>query len=316
MHAAFEKWWSGISLRTKITGVTVLLLTFGLAVAGVGTANVLRIYLDQQDSDKVSSLASGLDGATDDQVLGCQVDYSRQGTLFEVLDASGNRICSNVAVKTGPDNASLDLQWASANKGQIVIIADISGRQHWRVVPQFWKPNDLSGQVYTVVIGITTKDTEALVGRYSAIFLGFAIAVIVLGAALTQLLVTSTFAPLRDVERTAARFAAGDYSQRLGGATPNTEVGRLNRSLNTMLARIDMAFADRARTIEQMRRFVGDASHELRTPLVSLRGYAELYRMGAIQKPEDVAQAMDRIEKEAIRMTGLVQDLLELARLD
>jgi two-component system OmpR family sensor kinase len=61
---------------------------------------------------------------------------------------------------------------------------------------------------------------------------------------------------------------------------------------------------------------VGDASHELRTPLVSVRGYAELYRMGALQSHEDVAQAMDRIEKEAIRMGGLVEDLLELARLD
>ena len=83
-----------------------------------------------------------------------------------------------------------------------------------------------------------------------------------------------------------------------------------------MLNRIDRAFGDRARTIEQMRRFVGDASHELRTPLVSVRGYAELYRMGALQSPDEVAQAMDRIEKEAIRMGGLVEDLLALARLD
>jgi two-component system, OmpR family, sensor kinase len=83
-----------------------------------------------------------------------------------------------------------------------------------------------------------------------------------------------------------------------------------------MLSRIDRAFTDRAETISRMRRFVGDASHELRTPLVSLRGYAELYRMGAIQKEEDVAQAMERIEKEAMRMSSLVSDLLELARLD
>jgi two-component system OmpR family sensor kinase len=83
-----------------------------------------------------------------------------------------------------------------------------------------------------------------------------------------------------------------------------------------MLARIDRAFSDRAKTIEQMQRFVGDASHELRTPLVSVRGYAELYRMGALQNDEEVAQAMERIEKEAIRMGVLVEDLLELARLD
>jgi two-component system OmpR family sensor kinase len=130
------------------------------------------------------------------------------------------------------------------------------------------------------------------------------------------MLVTSTFTPLSEVERTAAAIADGDFGQRLGGATPNTEVGRLNRSLNTMLNRIDRAFRDRARTIEQMRRFVGDASHELRTPLVSVRGYAELYRMGALQTPDEVAQAMERIEKEAIRMGGLVEDLLALARLD
>jgi two-component system OmpR family sensor kinase len=140
--------------------------------------------------------------------------------------------------------------------------------------------------------------------------------VVILGGALTRLLVTSTFHPLREVEETAARFAAGDFSQRLDGANPDTEVGRLNESLNTMLSRIDSAFGDRSRTIDQMRRFVGDASHELRTPLVSVRGYAELYRMGALTTPDDVAQAMERIEKEAIRMGALVQDLLSLARLD
>lgn len=118
------------------------------------------------------------------------------------------------------------------------------------------------------------------------------------------------------MELTASHIANGDFSQRLTTMTPNTEVGRLNRSLNTMLSRIDRAFADRAQTIEQMRRFVGDASHELRTPLVTVRGYAELYRMGALEKPEDVAQAMERIEKEAVRMSVMVQDLLELARLD
>jgi two-component system OmpR family sensor kinase len=129
-------------------------------------------------------------------------------------------------------------------------------------------------------------------------------------------MISSTFKPLREVEQTAARFAGGDFTQRLEGSTPNTEVGRLTRSLNTMLSRIDRAFRDRADTIEQMRRFIADASHELRTPLVSVRGYAELYRMGGLKTKKDVGQAMERIEKEANRMSSLVTDLLELARLD
>ena len=316
VHATFERWWNAVSLRTKVTGVTVLLLTFGLAVAGVGTANVLRIYLDQQDNDKVVSYAAALGQLDAATVLGCRINYRDNGTLFAVVTTAGVPVCSNGPKSNGPSLYGLDLAATRAAGDDVITIDDSTGHRHWRAQLQLWEPQDGSGRVFVVVMGVTTSATESLIGRYSAIFLGFALAVVVLGAALTQLLVTSTFAPLRDVERTAARFAAGDYSQRLGGATPNTEVGRLNRSLNAMLARIDSAFSDRARTIDQMRRFVGDASHELRTPLVSLRGYAELYRMGAIQKPEDVAQAMDRIEKEAIRMTGLVQDLLELARLD
>jgi two-component system OmpR family sensor kinase len=208
----------------------------------------------------------------------------------------------------------MTLSWTYLHDGRITEVVDETGKVQWHVMTSLSPRTD--GSFVTLVAGMDITDIDATITRYGLIFFLFAIAVVLLGAAVTQLLVTSTFTPLRDVERTAARFAAGDYNQRLGGATPNTEVGRLNRSLNAMLARIDLALADRQRAVEQMRRFVGDASHELRTPLVSLRGYAELYRMGALQKPDDVAQAMDRIEREAIRMGGLVEDLLELARLD
>ena len=321
MHASFDRWWNGISLRAKITGVTVLLLTFGLAVAGAGTVSVLRGYLMDQTDSKVDNLAASAVKQSTTDVANCAFTYGPNGTLFTVLDAGGDESCTNVPRGSAqPSTSRLTLAYVIALDDPAtttlpkVTLASDSGREHWRVVAF---PLELSsGEYAIVVVGQSIDDVDSTVSRFMLIFFGFALAVVVFGAATTQLLVTSTFSPLRDVEATAARFAAGDYSQRLGGATPNTEVGRLNRSLNTMLARIDRAFADRQRTVEQMRRFVGDASHELRTPLVSLRGYAELYRMGAITSPEDVAQAMDRIEREAIRMGGLVEDLLELARLD
>ena len=322
---AFDRWWNGISLRAKITGVTVLLLTFGLVVAGAGTVSVLRGYLMDQTDSKVDSLAaSAASEATlhPTNVARCAFTYQPNGTLFTLLDPDGTPLCTNVPKGSdGPDTSTTTLAWVTALDSPAtttlpkVTLASDSGKEHWRVIAFPLQLGDDSDFV-TVVVGQSIDDVDSTVSRFMLIFFGFALAVVVFGAATTQLLVTSTFAPLRDVEATAARFAAGDYSQRLGGATPNTEVGRLNRSLNTMLARIDRAFADRQRTVEQMRRFVGDASHELRTPLVSLRGYAELYRMGAITSPDDVAQAMDRIEREAIRMGGLVEDLLELARLD
>jgi two-component system OmpR family sensor kinase len=324
MHQKLISRWNTISLRTKITGVTVLMLTFGLVVSGVGTMQVLRTYLLNQLETKLDSAytdASPFLGPsatrtsfTLDDVASAPKEY-----YVALLDPRGDVLVSNAATAGDtpkPSLAGMDLLKMTQMSGSIFTVPGTSGPTEWRAASMII-PIDSSGNNGTLVIAQSLQETENTTTTYLSIFLAFGIGVVVLGAMLTRLLVTSTFGPLREVERTAAAIAeGGDFSQRMAEATPNTEVGRLNRSLNTMLSRIDRAFDDRARTIDQMRRFVGDASHELRTPLVSVRGYAELYRMGALQSPEDVSQAMDRIEKEAIRMGSLVEDLLELARLD
>jgi two-component system OmpR family sensor kinase len=122
--------------------------------------------------------------------------------------------------------------------------------------------------------------------------------------------------PLERMGRTADAIAAGDLSRRVEPATARTEVGRLGLALNAMLQQIERAFTEREASAERLRRFLADASHELRTPLASIRGYAELFRIGAVSSPADVRKAMTRIEDEAARMGVLVDDLLTLARLD
>ena len=315
MHEKVSNWWSGVSLRTKITGVTVLLVTLGLMVSGVGTMAVLRSYLQDDLDNKILAMARSV-VVTPTGSATCTQVTSNSDYFFEVQDSDGRYVCSNRAShESRPAIPSMPLTTTIHRAGEPFTVWDGAHTDEWRVMVQ---PGSVKGSTdfVTIVVGLSLSENNGIINQFLVIFLGFGLSVIILGGALTRLLVTSTFTPLREVEDTAAAIAEGDFSQRLPGATPNTEVGRLNRSLNTMLNRIDRAFADRARTIEQMRRFVGDASHELRTPLVSVRGYAELYRMGALQKPEDVAQAMERIEKEAIRMGELVQDLLELARID
>jgi two-component system OmpR family sensor kinase len=116
--------------------------------------------------------------------------------------------------------------------------------------------------------------------------------------------------------KTADEIAGGDLSQRVSPSEGRTEIGRLGHALNTMLSKIESAFAERQRSEDRLRRFVADASHELRTPLTSIRGYAELFRRGAATRPDDLAKAMSRIEEEAARMGVLVEELLLLARLD
>ncbi|MHB8531968.1 MAG: sensor histidine kinase [Solirubrobacteraceae bacterium] len=122
--------------------------------------------------------------------------------------------------------------------------------------------------------------------------------------------------PLDRIERDADQIAAGTMSHRVSPATPKTEVGRLGVALNAMLDRLEGAFRARTASEERLRQFLADASHELRTPLASIRGYAELFRMGAASSPADTETAMRRIEEEAKRMGVLVEDLLALARLD
>jgi two-component system OmpR family sensor kinase len=327
MHDSVAEWWNAISLRTKITGVTVLVLAFGLVVAGVGTMTMLRPALEGKvNADLVAAAQAptppgflDLDGDVDDDAGEMVQDAVSSDYFTAVYDADGklraatwqNRDKGDLPVI--PSTVMLSEALFQGEKVFELRTADRKELFHAVIVPYEWNHQGAMG---VVLVAVSMRETDTIIATLFTIFFGFGLGVIILGALLTRVLVTSTFHPLREVEYTAAAIADGDFSQRLAVSTPNTEVGRLNRSLNTMLARIDRAFSDRARTIDQMRRFVGDASHELRTPLVSVRGYAELYRMGALQTPEDVAKAMDRIEKEAIRMGGLVEDLLELARLD
>ncbi len=122
--------------------------------------------------------------------------------------------------------------------------------------------------------------------------------------------------PLDRMGHTAGRIAGGDLSHRVWEADPRTEVGRLGIALNGMLDRLEDAFSRRKASEDRLRTFIADASHELRTPLASIRGYAELFRMGAVREPAETEKAMRRIEDEAARMGVLVEDLLTLARLD
>ncbi|BAU99580.1 sensor histidine kinase [Aurantimicrobium minutum] len=313
--------WNAISLRTKVTGVTVLLLTIGLLVSGIGTMAMLKPALIGQLDTQLKAVEQDLSSVLQLSKTGTTQQTAPTDYYYAVYSASGILLEQNWSDKPAASRPDLPngitVAQAGTLDGAIFPIKSENNRTLFHAIAVPVTFDDSTGTLGTVVVALSTASVDRLMTTYLSIFLGLGIAIVIVGALLTRFLVTTTFAPLRQVEETAVAIADGNLSLRLPASAPtNTEVGRLNRSLNIMLARIDRAFADRARTIDQMQRFVGDASHELRTPLVSVRGYAELYRMGALQTPEDVAQAMDRIEKEAIRMGALVEDLLELARMD
>ena len=168
----------------------------------------------------------------------------------------------------------------------------------------------------TLVLGKSLESLNDTVHKLAVVELIVTVAALLSVGLLALWLVRVGMHPLTDIELTAEAIARGDLTKRVPHASEGTEVGRLATALNAMLAQIEAAFAERTASERQLRRFAADASHELRTPLTSIRGYAELFRRGAAREPEQLEQAMRRIEEEAARMGVLVEDLLLLARLD
>ena len=175
-------------------------------------------------------------------------------------------------------------------------------------------PDSDSGGSY--VVAVSLSNVQSSLRHLALIELIVSVGVLVMLAGLAWLVVKLGLRPLARMEGTAKEIAAGDLTRRVQPATEKTEVGRLGLALNSMLAQIERAFNERQRSELRMRRFLADASHELRTPLSAIRGYAELFRIGAASDSEHRERAMRRIEDESTRMGGLVNDLLTLARLE
>jgi two-component system OmpR family sensor kinase len=167
-----------------------------------------------------------------------------------------------------------------------------------------------------VIVAVPLDDTRATLRRLLGIEVLVTLGALLTAAAAGWWLVQVGLKPLDDVEATAVAIAGGDFDRRVPGDDAPTEVGRVARALNTMLGRIQDAFATRDATEARLRRFVADASHELRTPVAAVGAYAELFERGASTRPEDLERVMSGIRSETKRMGELVQDLLLLARLD
>ena len=157
----------------------------------------------------------------------------------------------------------------------------------WRV--QMYRLESGDG---SLAIALPLEPVHSSVDRVTSLVATIGLLATLGASVISYAVATRAFRPLLRVERTAAQIAAGDLSRRVENGPPDTEVGRLSRSLNAMLAHIESAFRSKEKSEERMRRFIQDASHELRTPLVTIRGFSELYRHGGITDPEDVGTAM------------------------
>lgn len=168
----------------------------------------------------------------------------------------------------------------------------------------------------TLVVAKSLESTDRTIGNVQRGLIILSLGVLAAAGLGGVAALRGALAPLREIEQVAEAITAGDRTLRVPVRPETTEVGRLGGTLNSMLDQLEATLKQREASEARMRQFVGDASHELRTPLASVRGFAELYRQGALSDAEAVSGAFGRIEHEAKRMGGLVEDLLLLARLD
>ncbi len=246
--------------------------------------------------------------------------------------------------------------WAPTGSGVTMSVPAQSGSSTWRIVAQsqtFQMP-DGSTANGTLVVAVDLGNINAVTHRLVLFDLIVGGAIVVILAAVGAALIQANLRPLNDIELTAGQIARGHLNHRITELDPRTEIGSLGHSLNAMLTQIETAFhaqeeSEQAahESEERMRRFIADASHELRTPLTTIRGFAEYYRQrGGVREdqnpssgtnggftppvnghrpedvpdegltPQDLDRIMHRLEAEASRMGLLVEDLLQLARLD
>jgi two-component system, OmpR family, sensor kinase len=354
-----------IPLRTKLITAVLALVAVALVVISIAGVSFLRSYLDGQANTSLQGVNAGPPSAPN--VVGLalrnndQPAYqSSQGEAVYWLSANGHTLVTALQPVRGFGHYAVDVagptispndSWLSS--GQAATVPATNGNGQWRVVaypaPGFLNGSD-SG---TIIIAVDFTSASQTLSGLTAVDVIVSCLLLLVLAVVGVAVIRSSLRPLRDIERTAGAIAAGDLTRRVPERDSRTEVGRLGRSLNTMLSQIENAFraqsrseAAARRSEERMRQFVADASHELRTPLTAIRGFAEYYRQrggvagevveldeatagtadadvvktalnGTSQlSPADLARIMRRVEQESARMGVLVEDMLLLARLD
>lgn len=304
----------GIPLRISLVALTMVLVAVGLLVSGISVTSAMRSDMlsrtDQGLKSAIETWAKPRNPETDSGTRPPIGPRRPPSSFFVMTTLTSGQVISNASDFS--DSPDLNGLGAGDLEPTTVGSQDGDGPQ-WRLIK-----HDAADGVSIVAVPLT--DVNRTLSRLMWLQFGIGAAVVLVLGVMSYLVVRSSLRPLRRVEETAHAIAAGNLNMRVATGPPNTEVGSLSASLNTMLGQIQHAFATTAaseqqarQSEEKMRRFVADASHELRTPLTSIKGFAELYRHGAVADPGD---AMRRIDDEAGRMTLLVEDLLILARLD
>ncbi|MFJ9009212.1 sensor histidine kinase [Streptomyces canus] len=313
------------SIRTRLLVFVTATLVVVCVAMGLITTLFQHAYLMGNLDDRVLDTAErALGGASLHQDLQDDLTFLREtgqpaGMLAARLDEDGAVVSAAVVVQDAPtQNLGTDQRAALAG-----MRAD--GAMHTRTVPGLgtYRVTVLVDGGVRVLAGLPMDDVQDMISGLVMIETGVAVAGLAAAGCVCTVVIRRQLRPLGRVAATAAEVSRAPLGHgevtgltRVpeGDTDPGSEAGQVGAALNHLLDHVESSLAERQRSEERMRRFLADASHELRTPLASIAGYAELMNRGT-DRIEPVL-AWRRVSAESARMTGLVEDLLLLARLD
>ena len=317
-----------MSLRARLLAGVLVMTAVGLLAAAGGTYLALRSFLvdrvDQQLMASRAAVGRGLRQSPTSTISPATLDQVAPPVAFvEVRNAAGRVVALHLPSSLSGSSPEPRLPTAlhppaaprvgfpSRERALQFDVGAVSGTGRYRVLV-----SSLPGSADVLIVAVSLDDVTATLQRLLHIELLIGAGLLIALALATFWLLRRGLRPLERISQVAGGIAQGDLDVRVSPADGRSEIGRLGLALNGMLERLEDAFARRDRSEAQLRRFVSSASHELRTPLTSIRGYAALLRRGARHNPRDLETSITRIESEATRMAGLIDDLLLLARLD
>ncbi len=304
--AAPTSWWQRRSLRARLTAAATVVITVGMVAAAA--LLVWRVH---------TSLAASLDATlirqvrvvADDITSGDRIPRmprsAAESTVLQVTDAAGRVIVSSGDIDGDPRVFFLTPGTGAPAIATATAPAAVDGASFRVAAQQITTP---SGPV-TVYVGSPTAPLTAATTELATTLAAGVPAIIVLLGMVGWWLLGTALRPVDAIGRQAAAIPGTDLHRRLDVPPSGDELARLATTFNDLLARIDAA-------TDRHRRFVADAAHELRTPLAALRARMEIDLRHPPPDPAATVHARRQSLQQVTRLADLVDDLLQLARLD
>jgi signal transduction histidine kinase len=313
------------SLRTRLLVFIGVTLAAVCAAMALTTVFVQRTYLLGNLDDRVDNAAQrSLGGARlhpeqEGSLAFLMESGHPTGMLAARLDDDGDLLTAEVVGQDAAPTALTDAQRATLDG------TAMSGSMHTVTVPGLgtYRITAVDSDGVRVLVGLPMDDVQHMINGLVVVEVVVAAAGLAVAGCVCAVVIRRQLRPLGRVAATAVEVSRAPLDRGevtaltrvpAGDTDPGSEAGQVGAALNRMIDHVESSLSERQRTEERMRRFLSDASHELRTPLASIAGYAELMNRGT-DRIEPVL-AWRRVSAESARMTGLVEDLLLLARLD